>query len=222
MPHTPFSASVGYRWLDVWVLASVIQLGTQRFCTSHLGRLEDPCGRLFDQMAMAARLDVPLRDLDERHLDFTPDFRNPAMPSIVSQTDAMVKIASVVPGFAGTDVFFEQVGFPEDMRRKAENEIKRNTISFDLASVMNNAQNRQANAQQEPQPVENGNAPTVEDTAATPVEEARTLNGAQTQSLLTVIEQYKAGELSLGQAVNVISLSCGISKEDAEAILRGE
>ena len=62
----------------------------------------------------------------------------------------------------------------------------------------------------------------MEDTAATPVEEARTLNGAQTQSLLSVIDQYKTGELSLGQAVNVISLSCGISKDDAEAILKGE
>jgi hypothetical protein len=45
------------------------------------------------------------------------------MPSVVSQTDAMVKIASVVPGFAGTSVFFEQIGFPEDMRRKTIAEI---------------------------------------------------------------------------------------------------
>ena len=100
--------------------------------------------RTLAQMAMAAKLDVPLRALDERYLDFTPDFRNPAMPSIVSQTDAMVKIASVVPGFAGTDVFFEQVGFPEDMRRKAENEIKRNTISFNLASVLSGGENGSA------------------------------------------------------------------------------
>jgi hypothetical protein len=82
--------------------------------------------RTLASMAIAAKLDVPLYYLDERYTDFTPDFRNPAMPSIVSQTDAMVKIASVVPGFAGTDVFFEQIGFPEDMRRKAQSEIRRN------------------------------------------------------------------------------------------------
>lgn len=82
--------------------------------------------RTVASMAIAAKLDVPLAALDERYLDFTPDFRNPAMPSIVSQTDAMVKIAAVVPGFAGTDVFFEQIGFPEDMRRKAETEIAAN------------------------------------------------------------------------------------------------
>lgn len=58
MPRIPFSASAGYRWLDVWVLASVIQLGTRRFCETHLTRDTDPCGRLFDQMTMAARSGV--------------------------------------------------------------------------------------------------------------------------------------------------------------------
>ena len=55
--------------------------------------------------------------------------------SVVSQTDAMVKIASVVPGFAGTNVFFEQIGFPEDMRRKAISEIERNAGGFVLSQV---------------------------------------------------------------------------------------
>jgi len=87
-------------------------------------------------MAVAGELDVPLDELEQRYTDFMPNFRNPAMPSVVSQTDAMVKIASVVPGFAGTDVFFEQIGFAEDMRRKAENEIARSAASFSLASVL--------------------------------------------------------------------------------------
>lgn len=78
------------------------------------------------RMAIAAELDTPLEELDERYLDFMPDFKNPAMPSVVSQTDAMIKIASVVPGFAGTDVFFEQIGFAEDTRRKAMDEISAN------------------------------------------------------------------------------------------------
>ena len=74
-------------------------------------------------MALAAQTNVPLAELPPEMTDFVADFRNPAMPSVVSQTDAMVKIASVIPGFAGTDVFFEQIGFPEDMRRKAMGEI---------------------------------------------------------------------------------------------------
>lgn len=88
-------------------------------------------------MAMAAEVDVPLDELDARYADFTVNFRNPAMPSIVSMTDANMKIASVVPGYAGTDTFWEQVGFAEDMRKKVENEISRASASFTLANVLN-------------------------------------------------------------------------------------
>ena len=86
-------------------------------------------------MALAAQEDVPLAELPPEMTDFVADFRNPAMPSVVSQTDAMVKIASVVPGFAGTSVFFEQIGFPEDMRRKAMSDIERNAGGFVLSQV---------------------------------------------------------------------------------------
>lgn len=95
-------------------------------------------------MAIAGELDMPYDQLEERFTDFMPNFRNPAMPSVVSQTDAMVKIASVVPGFAGTDVFFEQIGFAEDMRKKAENEIARASASFTLANVLNSERLQQA------------------------------------------------------------------------------
>ena len=48
-------ATFKYYWLDTWVMANVIQLATQDFCLRYLNRTNDPCGRLFDQMAMAAR-----------------------------------------------------------------------------------------------------------------------------------------------------------------------
>lgn len=98
--------------------------------------------RMLALMALAAELDVPLNDLDDRYTDFTVNFANPAMPSIVSQTDAMVKIAATVPGFAGTDTFWEQIGFPEDMRKKVQSEIRRNSASFSLAAVLEDAQKR--------------------------------------------------------------------------------
>jgi four helix bundle suffix protein len=44
-----------YFWLDTWVLANVIQLATQDFCSRFLNHTNDPCGRQFDQMTMAAR-----------------------------------------------------------------------------------------------------------------------------------------------------------------------
>lgn len=50
-----FDKHGGYRKLDSFTLASVIQLGTWRFCERFLDRRNDPCGRQFDQMTQAAR-----------------------------------------------------------------------------------------------------------------------------------------------------------------------
>jgi four helix bundle suffix protein len=44
-----------FYWLDTWVLANVIQLATQDFCTRFLDHNNDPCGRQYDQMTQAAR-----------------------------------------------------------------------------------------------------------------------------------------------------------------------
>ena len=50
----------------------------------------------------------------------------------------------------------------------------------------------------------------------------KALNGAQTQSLITVMQQLAAGVLSEGQAINIISTAIGITKEEARAIIAGD
>ena len=50
-----FDKSGGYRKLDSFSLATVIQLGTIRFCERFLNKGNDPCGRTYDQMTQAAR-----------------------------------------------------------------------------------------------------------------------------------------------------------------------
>jgi four helix bundle suffix protein len=50
-----FGGTVGYFRLDSWILANIVQLGTQRFCKLFLNRTNDPCGRQYDQMTQAAR-----------------------------------------------------------------------------------------------------------------------------------------------------------------------
>jgi len=50
-----FGGTGGYFWLDSWILANIVQLGTQKFCGAFLNRSNDPCGRQFDQMTQAAR-----------------------------------------------------------------------------------------------------------------------------------------------------------------------
>ena len=49
----------------------------------------------------------------------------------------------------------------------------------------------------------------------------KTLNGAQTQSLLSVMSQYTSGALSLQQAINIISVSIGVSKDKARELVEG-
>lgn len=50
-----FGGTGGYFWLDSWMLANIVQLGTQQFCRQFLNRRNDPCGRQYDQMTQAAR-----------------------------------------------------------------------------------------------------------------------------------------------------------------------
>lgn len=52
--------------------------------------------------------------------------------------------------------------------------------------------------------------------------QGKSLNGAQTQSLLAIMAQYSAGSLSEGQAINLIATAIGITKEEARAILNGD
>lgn len=49
----------------------------------------------------------------------------------------------------------------------------------------------------------------------------KTLNGAQTQSLISIIAQYQTGTLTMGQAVNILSIAIGITKDEAKALVEG-
>lgn len=50
-----FRKSAGYRYLDAFILANVIELGTRHFCRCFLNLRNDPGGRTFAQMTHAAR-----------------------------------------------------------------------------------------------------------------------------------------------------------------------
>ncbi len=50
-----FGGTSGFLRLDSWILANIVQLGTQRFCRKFLNRRNDPTGRQYDQMTQAAR-----------------------------------------------------------------------------------------------------------------------------------------------------------------------
>ena len=69
-------------------------------------------------MAQAIINNVSLDQLSDDQRDVVAHFKNPAMPTVAMTADAAIKIASVRPGFANTDVFAEMIGFDKaDIRR---------------------------------------------------------------------------------------------------------
>ena len=69
-------------------------------------------------MAMAIADNTTIDQLGEDQKAVMAHFKNPAMPSVSVTADAAIKIASVRPEFASTDVFAEMIGFDQaDIRR---------------------------------------------------------------------------------------------------------
>lgn len=69
-------------------------------------------------MAQAIINNVSLDQLSDDQRDVVAHFKNPSMPTVAMTADAAIKIASVRPGFAQTDVFAEMIGFDKaDIRR---------------------------------------------------------------------------------------------------------
>lgn len=69
-------------------------------------------------MAQAIAGNTTMEALSDDQKDIVAHFKNPAMPSVAMTADAAIKIASVRPGFAQTDVFAEMIGFDKaDIRR---------------------------------------------------------------------------------------------------------
>ena len=65
------------------------------------------------RMAYALREGLTMQELPVEAVNLTARFRNPAMPSVVSQSDAMVKQISAIPWLADTEVALEELGYDE-------------------------------------------------------------------------------------------------------------
>ena len=76
-------------------------------------------------MSLAIANNTTLDGLTDEQRDVVAHFKNPAMPSVAVTADAAIKIASVRPGFAQTDVFAEMIGFDKaDIRRIKAQEVR--------------------------------------------------------------------------------------------------
>lgn len=70
------------------------------------------------KMALCIAQNKPFSELTPDEQSIAAHFKNPAMPSVVSQSDAMVKICSVAPWVAQTEVFLEELGFDDATRKR--------------------------------------------------------------------------------------------------------
>jgi hypothetical protein len=124
---TQFSAATGLSVTDTGVVndanptssdAILAQTQTLVGMAEQLNTGNGDALRNIGLMALAIANDVTIEELSDSQQDIIAHFKNPAMPSVAVTADAAIKIASVRPEFAGTDVFAEMIGFDQaDIRR---------------------------------------------------------------------------------------------------------
>lgn len=104
--------------------------------------LNETNGGTLQQLAcliLAINQNMTVADLPSEQKGVVAQFRNPAMPSVVSQADAMTKLASAAPWIAQSDVFLEEIGFNRSeiarLRTARQRYSAQQTVSSALASL---------------------------------------------------------------------------------------
>ena len=77
------------------------------------------------QDAICLRDGIPASEMDDEVRNLATRWRNPAMPSVVSQSDAVVKQISAIPELAQTDVALEELGYSAEQIVRIRSQIKR-------------------------------------------------------------------------------------------------
>lgn len=90
-------------------------------------------------LCMAIAGNKAVADLTDEELSVMAHFKDPATPSVVSQADAAVKMASADEGFAGSDVWYEQFGFDTPTIARINAHKRRQMGAGILNEVLGNA-----------------------------------------------------------------------------------
>ncbi len=77
-------------------------------------------------LMLAISRNVPANELNHLKMTLQARFKNPAMPSLVSTADSVVKICANNPAFANTELYWEMVGFDKADISRVQSEILRN------------------------------------------------------------------------------------------------
>ena len=114
MLATQYSAATGLAVTDVGVVndanptsseAIIAQSQTLILMAEQLNRTNGDALYRIGKMALAIELGSTPGELPDNEKEIIAHFKNPAMPSVASTTDAALKIATAREGFAQTDIF---------------------------------------------------------------------------------------------------------------------
>ena len=132
---TQYSAATGLSVTDTGVVndanptsseAIIAQTQTLIGMAEQLNTGNGDALRTIALMALAIVNKTSLDKLSEDEKAVVAHFKNPAMPSVASTTDAAIKIASSRQGFANTDIFLEMIGFDKADIRRIKNQERIN------------------------------------------------------------------------------------------------
>ncbi len=85
-------------------------------------------------MALAVENNTDLATIQGQTLNLQTKFRNPAIPSMVSQADAIVKAVSAFPWLANSDVALEEFGFTDEQIQRLKQD-RRHAQAQELATA---------------------------------------------------------------------------------------
>ena len=115
-----------------------------------LNRFNGAALKTIGEMVLAALLDKPLDCQEITSLQIEPRFRNPAMPSMLSQSDAIVKQAAVIPWIGQTEVALEELGYTSEQIRRMEHD-RRYADGQSLIRLLAEVEDDQISAQRLPE-----------------------------------------------------------------------
>lgn len=87
------------------------------------------------KMAYAMNEDLEYSSIDEAHRSIEAHFLNPSTPSVASSADAFIKIASVLPSYASSDVGLESLGLDNEQIMRLRSHLDTQTADTILSEL---------------------------------------------------------------------------------------
>ncbi len=95
------------------------------------------------RMTWAAQKDITYSQAAHELGTISVHFRNPSMPSVVSQSDAMVKQISAIPWLADSDVALRELGYDDEQIAQLRSDRRKSQALAGSSAILD--RNRQVN-----------------------------------------------------------------------------